>query len=280
MAFAKSQWAAQRGAQAPGPELHAPSPQALLPLTSQTQGEGCRRAPPPALNRGPCCFFPSHPGWGSRAPSLPAPTRLSGSAQQTRVCRALCWPWSHPSVPKACSLSSRKGSPPGQEPWSSRSAASERVGQHRGLSGGQGPASEPPSRPHPEHLSPHILVVPTPVPGPRGQWNSRGLAFAQRKARSTRAPSPGQSGAWGVDTATPHCSSWHTTGQWPGPGQRHRRCPRSGHAHLQAPSTGVLATCQPGLCTLEEEKVPSVTEVDSELSPESPPATVDPEQSC
>lgn len=94
----------------PGPldlELHAPlTGAAALDQPELCRGKGCRRRSTRPLNRGPCCFFPSHPGWGSRAPSLPAPHPPQRQCPaDTCVQGSVLALGSHPSVPKACSLS-------------------------------------------------------------------------------------------------------------------------------------------------------------------------------
>ena len=83
----------------------------------------------------------------------------------------------------------------------------------------------------PEHLSPASWPSPHWCPGPQGQWNSRHLLPAQRKASVHTSPEPWPKWALPVvDTTTPQGSSWHTT--WVtalDPGQHRRWWPRSCH---------------------------------------------------
>ena len=111
-----------------------------------------------------------------------------------------------------------------------------------------GPSLGAPLVASPERLSPASWPCPHWCPGPRGQWNSWDSLPAQRKASVHTSPEPWLKWApLGVDTAVPHCSSRHTT--WAVARSRSASDGAPGQAtpHLQAPSTGVLVTHQPGL---------------------------------
>ena len=214
----------------PGPldlELHAPlTGAAAVDQPELCRGKGCRRRSP----RGPCCFFPSHPGWGSRGPLSASSPPASAAAPSTYMCAGLCanlgvtslcpqslLPLLPAGSPQKQHFLKGKGSPPGRRPLELGQLHPERVGvAQRGLAGrGQGPLLGPLSAPllaSPEHLSPASWPCPHWCPGSRWQWNSRDSLPAQRKASAQTSPEPWPKWApWGVDTAAPHCSSRHTT---------------------------------------------------------------------
>lgn len=225
MASAKSQWAAQRGAQAPWTWSSTRPSQALLPLTSRNSagGGGVGVAAP----AGPAVSSLHTQGGAPGAPSLPAPHPPPRQRQHTHVCRTLCRPWGHiPLSPKpapspSCQQPPEAALPQGEGLTSWRrplgagpDAPREGGGGTEGPGReGAGPSLGPPAPvASPEHLSPASWPCPHRCPGSRGQWNSRDSLPTQRKASAHTSPGPWPKWApWGVDTAAPHCSSRHTT---------------------------------------------------------------------
>ena len=148
----------------PGPldlELHAPlTGAAALDQPELCRGKGCRRRSTRPLNRGPCCFFPSHPGWGSRGPfSASSPPASAAAPAHTCVQDSVPALGSHPSVPKACSLSFLPAAPRSstssrgrahllaEAPWSWARRTPRGWGRHRGAWQGGGRAQPRTTRP-------------------------------------------------------------------------------------------------------------------------------------
>ena len=142
-----------------------------------------------------------------------------------------------------------KGSPPGRRPPGAGPAAPREGGgsTEGAVREGAGPSLGAPLPASPEHLSPASWSCPHRSPGPRGQWNSRDSLPAEGLGpHEPRALA--KVGALG-------CGHGHTTLQLPahhvGSGQVQVSvtdgAPGQATPHLQAPSTGVPATRQPGL---------------------------------
>lgn len=171
-------------------------------------------------------FLPFTPRVGLPGPFSASSPPASAAVPSRHVCAGLCaglgvtslCPQSLlpllPAPPAEAALPQGEGLTSWQEaPWSCASCILRGWGQHRGgCQGGAGPSLGAPLPASPEHLSPTSWSCPHRCPGPRGQWNSRDSLPAQRKASVHTSPEPWPKWApWGVDTATPHCSSWHTT---------------------------------------------------------------------